>query len=288
MKFVSAYNTTSSQKVIDMVETMGPSAAHMQTFWILLAAQLNSTTLETLINGLLTRDIRDDAASSDAANHRFASLKFPMNFHQFLCEILSLSDMHRFAEHLLRGVMYQGSGAQYVQNRVQRDAASCDGSFLRALFDIWCEETDDANESALVRASESFDGSLAESCKEVVCCCSEMISSSCSLPLDIVRLDYTLQKDDFFNRKSFAFPCFAEHAIHKDGGVIRVPTLVSFLIGFRCSYSYCPAGDWVQSSTDPCDGHGHQAPRRRREGCSVTAFQARRAMSGTTIIIELQ
>ena len=126
-----------SRKIFQLVEFIGPDAGHVRTFWVLLAARLNSDCLETLVNSLMTREKCEKALPPSLVVSEGNGAKFPLNLHPVLCERLSPSQHEPLANLLLSDIA-SSHGAQYVRSKMSRDEKPSNSAFLKTLFGDMC------------------------------------------------------------------------------------------------------------------------------------------------------
>ena len=90
--YVFFTGTMTSRKIVQLVESIGPDAGHMHTFWTLLAARLNSECFETLVNSLMTRKKCEEVHPTCGVVSEEKEAKFLLNLHAMLCERLPASE----------------------------------------------------------------------------------------------------------------------------------------------------------------------------------------------------
>ena len=94
--FASLYvfftGTMTSRKIVQLVESIGPDAGHVRTFWTLLAARLNTECFETLVNSLMTRKKCGEVGPNCDVVSEEKEAKFLLNLHAMLCERLPASE----------------------------------------------------------------------------------------------------------------------------------------------------------------------------------------------------
>ena len=131
----------SSRKIVQLVEFIGPDAGHMRTFWVLLAARLDSDCLETLVNALMTRErLVEGVFTLDDLSAMDMQKPFPLNFHRILCQNLRLEKAEELAQVLLGDMSSSSSGTQYVWNKMVRSQEPTVNAYLQTLLETWvCE-----------------------------------------------------------------------------------------------------------------------------------------------------
>ena len=216
----------SSRKVVQLVESIGPDAGHMRTFWVLLAARLDSDCLETLVNALMTRERLaegvfsvDDLFAIDMQN------PFPLNFHRILCENLRLEKAEELAQVLLSD-MSSSSGTQYVWNKMARSQEPTVNAYLKTLLETWVCEIPMANPDMLLFSLSTIDSATSRICEEML---EEVASSESCSKLLPENADFALRSRHGY-RRMLAFECFAEYALHHSHHVQPVPSISASLM----------------------------------------------------------
>ena len=216
----------SSRKIVQLVEFIGPDAGHMRTFWVLLAAHLDSNCLETLVNALMTRERLDEGAFTvDDLPAMDMQKPFPLNFHRILCQNLRLEKAEEQAQVLLGGMSStssssSSSGTQYVWNKMARIQEPTVIAYLQTLLETWVCEVPMASTDMLLSALSSVDNGTSRICEERLKEAATHESYSKPLTDDMV-----LWGGAHGARRMLAFQCFSEYALHHDQHVQPVPSI---------------------------------------------------------------
>ena len=213
----------SSQKIVQLVEFIGPDAGHMRTFWVLLAARLDSDCLETLVNALMTRErLVEGAVTVDDLSAMDMQKPFPLNFHRILCQNLRLEKAEELAQVLLGDMSSSssGSGTQYVWNKMARSQEPTVNAYLQTLLETWVCEVPMANTDRLLSALSTVDNATSRICEERLKEAAAHASYSKPLPDDMVFHGIV-----GCARRMLAFQCFSEYALHHDQHVQPVPSI---------------------------------------------------------------
>ena len=215
----------SSRKIVQLVEFIGPDAGHMRTFWVLLAARLDSVCLETLVNALMTRErLVEGVFTVDDLSAMDMQKPFPLNFHRILCQNLRLEKAEELAQVLLGGMSStsssSSSGTQYVWNKMARSQEPTGNAYLQTLLETWVCEVPMASTDMLLSALSTVDNATSRICEERLKEAATHASYSKRLPDGMV----------FYGgahgaRRMLAFQCFLEYALHHDQHVQPVPSI---------------------------------------------------------------
>ena len=155
-----------SRKIVQLVESIGPDDGHVRTFWMLLAAKLNSDCLETLVNSLMTREKCEKALPPCLAVSEGNGAKFPLNLHPVLCERLSPSQHEPLANLLLSDIA-SSHGAQYVRSKMNRDEEPSNSAFLNTLLETWVAEVPIRNSATLLAVLNRLDTCTSRYCEDL-------------------------------------------------------------------------------------------------------------------------
>ena len=199
-----------NQKIVKLVEFIGPDAGHARTFWTLLAARLDSECLETLLNSLMTR--MQCQESSCCFVSEMNALKFPLNLHAALCERLPGWKIEQLAN-LLLGDVTSGNAdsAQYVRSKMSLNEEPSNSAFLKTLLETWVAEAPTISPAAFLSAVSTLDASTSRYCEHLLEQSAANVSGY-SLPLPECT-NYSLITR-FGARRLLAFRCFAEYVQH--------------------------------------------------------------------------
>ena len=224
-KFVAFAGCLTPKYIVHLVESLGPRSGHLRTFWILLAAQLDSPCLETLVNSLCTREKKEFLTIEPMATGAENETCFPLNIAQVLCENLSRDQMDRLAGFLLCDVV-EDSAVNVVENKMKRSGQTSHEQFLRTLLLHWCEVVTHADEAMLVNALQSLN--LTEtSCLERLQAATLRHSAQAAIlqPLPSTR-GGTRYMDD---QVRLMFLCYAEYARHHGENALPLQTTSAVL-----------------------------------------------------------
>ena len=216
--YVFFTGTMTSRKIVQLVESIGPDAGHVRTFWTLLAARLDSDCLETLVNSLMTREKCNDERLPRALVSEGNEAKFPLNLHSVLCERLHSSNHEQLANLLLSGIACT-DGAQYVWSKMSLNKEPSNSAFLKTLLETWVAEVPVPNPTAFLFALSGVDMSTSRKCKDLLEQQSAKEKPRLSLPL----------MEAASPRRMLVFRCFAEYAHHHKGQVQPVPSISASL-----------------------------------------------------------
>ena len=221
----------SSRKIVQVVEFIGPDAGHMRTFWVLLAARLDSDCLETLVNALMTRErLVEGIFTVDDLSAMDMQKPFPLNFHRILCQNLRLEKAEELAQVLLGGMSStsssSSSGTQYVWNKMARLQEPTVIAYLQTLLETWVCEVPMASTDMLLSALSTVDDSTARICEERLKEAATNVSYSKPLTDDnVMEFDRGALKA----RRKLAFQCFSEYGLQRSHDVQPVPTISASL-----------------------------------------------------------
>ena len=219
----------SSRKIVQLVEFIGPDAGHMRTFWVLLAARLDSDCLETLVNALMTRErLVEGVLTVNDLSAMDMQKKFPLNFHRILCQNLRLEKAEELAQVLL-GDMYSSSsssssGTQYVWNKMARSQEPTVNAYLQTLLETWVCEVPMASTDMLLSALSTVDNATSQICEERLK--EAATHASYSKPLTD---DMKFGGGAHGARRMLAFQCFSEYALSHDQHVQPLPSISASL-----------------------------------------------------------
>ena len=240
--YVFFTGTMTSRKIVQLVESIGPDAGHVRTFWTLLAARLDSDCLETLVNSLMTREKCKDERLPRALVSEGNEAKFPLNLHSVLCERLHASNHEQLANLLLSGIACS-DGAQYVWSKMSLNKEPSNSAFLKTLLETWVAEVPIPDPTVFLSALSSLDMSTSRYCEDLVGKESAATTPGYSLPLPEVICD--TQRERFVDRRMLAFRCFAEYAQHYKNCVQSVRSIALL-------WSKSPSGLLFAVMTIPC------------------------------------
>ena len=223
-KFVAFAGCLTPKYIAHLVESLGPRSGHLRTFWILLAAQLDSPCLETLVNSLFTREKKEILTIEPTATGAENETCFPLNTVQVLCENLSRDQMDRLAGFLLCDVV-EDSAVNVVENKMKRSGQSNHEQFLRTLLLHWCEVVTHADEAMLANALQSLN--LTEtSCLERLQAATLRHSAQAAI---LLPLPSTSGKRDMDDQVRLMFLCYAEYARHHGDNALPLQTISDVL-----------------------------------------------------------
>eukprot|EP00117_Sycon_ciliatum_P026790 scpid89904/ scgid21910/ len=159
-RYVAVKKATTLTHVVRVVELLGPESDHLRTFWMLLAAQLDTEKADCLINSLLTRtasakvETQHWEESDDECDEKFdaASQVFPLDMVEPLSAWLNDHESRRLAEELLSERISGRSGARLVERRCKNGRNASTEDFLKELLLIWVDRCPDATLGSLAAA----------------------------------------------------------------------------------------------------------------------------------------
>eukprot|EP00117_Sycon_ciliatum_P040984 scpid54375/ scgid30045/ len=141
--YVGERTAKTPERVVQLVESLGPESSHLHTFWALLTAQLDEEKADCLINSLLTREKvteRSAPNSDDDELNQCALRTIPSNVLDMLLVRLEYCDLPRLAEELLCEPLNEKSGVQYVKDEISRGRQQDTDEkkvFLKTLLVTW-------------------------------------------------------------------------------------------------------------------------------------------------------
>ena len=227
-KFVASCKNMSPKYIIHLVESLGPQSGHLRTFWILLAAQLSFSLLETLVNSLATRRRREIPCIEPDANAdslAASNTDFPLNITEVLCGRLRRDAMDRLADNLLCNFV-QESAVTFIENKMKWTGTSSHESFLKTLLLHWVEVEERASPQMLIQILRCVDDTAAS-------CCQEQLADA-SPTLETISLPMRPCTD---TQISLIFSCYAEHCRHSGDGPEPLPSIFDFLLVHGLSLS---------------------------------------------------
>ena len=152
-------------KIARLVEALGALSGHLNTFWQLLASQLDSECMDCLCNSLLLRN-HTPLPVSEMDALLFDRTAIPSNVLEALCGLLSLSSMEVLAGKLLHGLV-AGDAVTAVENEMQCSRKSNNNDFLRTLLAMWLRWSPKAHVGTLLEYVDAVDSCAALSCCEI-------------------------------------------------------------------------------------------------------------------------
>ena len=224
--YVFFTGTMTSRKIVQLVESIGPDAGHVRTFWTLLAARLNSECLETLVNSLMTRKICEEVHPTCDVVVEEKEAKFPLNLHPVLCERLPASKHEPLANLLLNGIA-SSDGAQYVRSKMSLNKEPSHSAFLKTLLETWVAEIPIPNPIIFLSALSHLDMSTSRYCEDLI-----ENQSSTEMPvhsLPLLDVAGHTERRSFRTQRMLAFRCFAEYAQHHNDRVQSVQSISASL-----------------------------------------------------------
>ena len=255
--FVATSGRLYPGKIARLVEALGALSGHLNTFWQLLASQLDSECMDCLCNSLLYRKhtplpVRDmDAVLFDRT-------AIPSNVQEALCGLLSLSSMEVLAGKLLHGLV-AGDAVTAVENEMQCSHKSNNNDFLRTLLAMWLRCSPKAHVGTLLEYVDAVDSCAASSCCEIT---GIDLSTLHAHLLPIPHQTFGMG-DHFEARHDLVYRCFMEYTHGAVPPACHVPlsTISDLLaksgavIGGAMSQSECFALEHVLKH------HSHDATR---------------------------
>ena len=132
--FVAPSGRLYPSKIARLVEALGAPTGHLSTFWQLLAAHLDSESMDCLCNSLLFGK-RIPLADSQMDALLFDRTVIPSKVQEVLCGLLSLPSMEELAAKLLNGLAV-GNVVTAVRNDMQCSCKSSGNDFLHTLLAV--------------------------------------------------------------------------------------------------------------------------------------------------------
>ena len=190
-------------KIARLVEALGALSGHLNTFWQLLASQLDSECMDCLCNSLLLRK-HTPLPVSEMDALLFDHTAIPSNVLEALCGLLSLSSMEVLAGKLLHGLV-AGDAVTAVENEMQCSRKSNNNDFLRTLLAMWLRCSPKAHVGTLLEYVDAVDSCAASSCCEITGIDLSTLHTNL-LPIQRKTID-----KPFKARRDLVYRCFMEY-----------------------------------------------------------------------------
>ena len=156
-------STTCSQPehALWLFRTLGPTSVHLDTFWIMYAAQLYHHSLCSLIQGILEKQATaTDLESTKAAvtHYLFASDSILSGLVEDISSLLDRDKMEHLADELLSGKV-PGPGSQFVESQMPQRSSVKNVDYMKTVLRTWLSKVPYANRIILEKAIASVDSS---------------------------------------------------------------------------------------------------------------------------------
>ena len=244
-------------KIARLVEALGALSGHLNTFWQLLASQLDSECMDCLCNSLLYRKhtplpvIEMDALLFDRT-------AIPSNVQEALCGLLSLSSMEVLAGKLLHGLV-AGDAVTAVENEMQCSRKSNNNDFLRTLLAMWLRCSPKAHVGTLLEYVHAVDSSAAFSCCELTGIdLSTLHTNLLPIPQELRGVD-----DHFGARCNLVYRCFMDYTHGAVPPFCHVPvsTISGILAKVPIGFEYTMTQSECFTLEHVLKHHSHDATR---------------------------
>ena len=251
-------------KITRLVEALGALSGHLNTFWQLLASQLDSECMHCLCNSLVLRK-HTTLPVSEMDALLFDRTAIPSNVLEALCGLLSLSSMEVLAGKLLHGLV-AGDAVTAVENEMQCSRKSNNNDFLRTLLAMWLRCSPKAHVGTLLEYVDAVDSCAASSCCEIT---GTDLSTLHTHLLPIPQKPHG-NVDHFEARRDLVYRCFMEYTHGAVPPACHVPvSTISDLLA-NCVIIIDRA-----KSQSACFALAHVLKHHSHDATRVTAFMSR-------------